>query len=116
MIAISGRGIEDGSLDRRAQRDGRRGAAVATPEQAQVHGADTLVDVEQLDVATVAGEKRPHTVERAGDPDVDVVGMQTVGDEQAGQQLVGGDPGDELGCVLIGEVHDARQTRRRTAR
>ena len=59
------------------------------PSRRRCTAPTSLVDVEQLDVAAVTGEERSHRLERPGDACVEVVGMQAVGDEQAGHQLVG---------------------------
>ena len=47
----------------------------------------------------------------ASGADVEIVGVQSVGDKEAGQELVGKHEADELGCVLIRQLHDARQPR-----
>ena len=54
----------------------------------------------------MACEKWAYAVESSGDADADVVGMQPVGDEQAGQQIVGGELGDEAGRMDGSQVHD----------
>ena len=68
MITISGAASTIARSTAELQRDRRRRAAVAAAEQPQVHRADVVVDVEQLDVAAVAGEERPHRLERRLDP------------------------------------------------
>src|SRR4051794_26039883 len=70
-----------------------------------------LVDIEQLYVATVAGEERTHFVEGPRDPNAEVVGMEPMSDEQAGQQLIVGDPLDQLRRMQLGQLHQARQAR-----
>ena len=51
---------------------------------------------EQMDVAAVRAEVGPHAVERVLDPPLDVVRMQPVHQQQAGDQVVGGERVREL--------------------
>ncbi len=44
-----------------------------------------------MDVAAVRAEVGPHAVERVLDPPLDVVRMQPVHQQQAGDQVVGGE-------------------------
>ncbi len=55
-------------------------------------------------------EKRPHSVERPGDPHSDIFGVQPVGDQQGGQQIIGCDPRDQIGSVRVGQIHDTLQS------
>src|SRR5204862_7603519 len=60
-VEIRGR-LEQRLLDRVLERHRRGGTAVARPGEAQA--GDTVLDAEQLDVAAVGTEVRPHLVER----------------------------------------------------
>ena len=60
----SGAALQDGHLDGPLQRGGRGRAAVAAPEEAQLHGAELVVERQQLDVAPVASQERPHRGQR----------------------------------------------------
>ena len=74
------------------------GQLLQLPVNAQPHGV--AGDLEQIDVATVRAQVRPHPIQRVGHPAVHVVRMQAVHEEQAGHQVVGGQP---LGHARVAE-------------
>ncbi len=83
-----------GGLDRVLHRRLRRPAAAARPAEPQLR--DAVLDAEQLDVAAVGLHVRPHAVERVADPLLQADGVQAVGEHQAGDDLVRGEPRDGL--------------------
>ena len=80
----------DGVLHRRL----RRPATAARPAQAQPR--DAVGDAEQLDVAAVGLHVRPHGVQRLGHALLEADGIQAVGEHEAGDDLVRGEPRDGL--------------------
>src|ERR671924_439187 len=63
-------------LDRVPQRHRRRGTAVARP--LEPYTCDTVLDTEQLDVAAVRAEIRPHVVQRLAHARLDVDRVEVV--------------------------------------
>ena len=53
-----------------------------------------------MDVAAVRAEVGPHAVQRVLDPPLDVVRMQPVHQQQAGDQVVGDERVRELGACV----------------
>ena len=95
----------DGSLDGELQRHRRRRAAVAAAEQPEPDRAG-LGDLEQLDVAAVRAEVRPHALQRLLDALLDPVRMQSVHDQKSGDQLVTGEAGEHFVIQPAGLVQD----------
>ena len=58
-----------------------------------MYGAGFLVDLEELDVSPVGREKRPNRIEGTPHAGRDVVGVQAVNDEEAGNEFVVGEGG-----------------------
>ena len=74
------------------------------------------VDLEQLDVAAVRAEIGPHAVQRILDPALDVVRMQAVHQQQAGDQVVGDERVGQLGVGGDRDAPSSAPARRRRGR
>ncbi len=76
----------DRSFDGELEGDGGGRAAVAAAEQSELD--DVVTDREQFDVAAMGAEIRPDVVQRLLDAGGDVVRMQVVHQQQAGDEVV----------------------------
>ena len=63
---------------------------MTAPQQVQVDRSGGSVDVQQLDVASMAGQHRPDAFQRPNDPSFQVVRVQPMDEEQARNELVVG--------------------------
>src|SRR5579862_3090792 len=81
----------DRAFDRELDRNRGRRATVAASLHAQAHHAGALVSFRNFDAAAVRAEIWPHFLERVVHPRREILGMESVKDEQAGDKVILGE-------------------------
>ena len=103
------RRLQDGHLDGTAQCGGRGRTPVAIAQEPELDGPQVIVDRQELDVTTVSAEEGSHGLERFLHPDVERLRVEALDQQEAGDQLVGREVGDQLGRPRLGDLGHAGQ-------